>query len=59
VVPTSQKSGVIEWVTNTQPLGEYLVSSSSHKGAHERFRPNDMTPYEARKLIAQAHTDKK
>ncbi|CAH1399622.1 unnamed protein product [Nezara viridula] len=37
VVPMTQKSGVIEWCSNTEPLGLYLSK------AHSRHRPHDMS----------------
>lgn len=52
VVPLSKKSGVIQWCENTQPLGKYLVGLGQPSGgAHERFRPNDIKPREARQLM--------
>ncbi|XP_066905344.1 serine-protein kinase ATM [Halyomorpha halys] len=37
VVPMTQKSGVIEWCSDTEPLGLYLSQ------AHSRHRPHDMS----------------
>lgn len=43
VVPLSQRSGILEWCSNTMPLGEYLVGvGTNHGGAHNRYRPNDL-----------------
>lgn len=39
VVPLSKKSGVLEWVNNSMPIGQYL---SGKKGAHEVYNPNDL-----------------
>lgn len=48
VVPFSRRSGILEWCTDTLPIGNYLVGertrSSRSKGAHEIYRPNDWTP---------------
>lgn len=52
VVPLSQRSGVIEWCENTQPLGLYLIGENGSGGAHVKFRPGDMRPLEARKLMS-------
>lgn len=51
VVPLSQRSGILEWCVNTIPLTEYLVGSTKKPGAHQRYRPNDMTPFEAREKL--------
>ncbi|KAF6212973.1 hypothetical protein GE061_010686 [Apolygus lucorum] len=48
VIPVSQKSGVIEWAANTQPIGDYLAGD---RGAHVKYRPQDLSPAEARKKI--------
>lgn len=53
VVPLSQRSGILEWCVNTMPLTDYLVGSSSNKGAHERFRPEDWPPNDCRKKLSQ------
>ena len=38
VVPLSPKSGVLEWVDNTQPFLDYLQDKSSRRrGAHSRY----------------------
>lgn len=46
VVPLSQRSGVLEWCSDTMPLSEYLVGTpkSRVQGAHDRYRPNDWKP---------------
>ena len=42
VLPLSQRSGILEWCENTQPLGTYLVGKpGSVDGAHTRYRPHD------------------
>ncbi|XP_055323121.1 serine/threonine-protein kinase ATM isoform X2 [Sitodiplosis mosellana] len=53
IVPLSQRSGILEWCENTMPLTDYLVGSSSRKGAHERFRPQDWSPKVCRKQMSQ------
>uniref|UniRef100_A0A3Q1IFI7 non-specific serine/threonine protein kinase n=1 Tax=Anabas testudineus TaxID=64144 RepID=A0A3Q1IFI7_ANATE len=52
VVPFSQRSGVLEWCSGTVPIGEFLVDPS--KGAHKRFRPQDMTNLACRKKMMEA-----
>lgn len=46
VVPFSQRSGILQWCENTIPLACYLVGKD---GAHERYRPMDMTPSQCRR----------
>eukprot|EP00298_Acanthocystis_sp_HF-20_P011074 c19218_g1_i2.p1 GENE.c19218_g1_i2~~c19218_g1_i2.p1 ORF type:complete len:773 (+),score=256.67 c19218_g1_i2:38-2356(+) len=54
VIPLSPKSGVVEWVTNTIPLSEYLIGGSKAGGAHVRYRPNDMSFKDARQIMTDA-----
>ncbi|CAA7402290.1 unnamed protein product [Spirodela intermedia] len=37
VVPFTPSAGVLEWVNQTVPLGEYLIGSSRNGGAHGRY----------------------
>ncbi|KAJ9577913.1 hypothetical protein L9F63_025226, partial [Diploptera punctata] len=48
IVPLSQRSGVLEWCQNTQPLSSYLTGAN---GAHERYYPEDRSVKECRTLI--------
>eukprot|EP00754_Rhynchopus_humris_P014175 Rhum_TRINITY_DN14378_c9_g1::Rhum_TRINITY_DN14378_c9_g1_i1::g.84380::m.84380/K04728/ATM, TEL1; ataxia telangiectasia mutated family protein len=48
VVSLSPTSGVVQWVNDTIPMGEWLLGRTGSVGAHQRYRPNDMTPREAR-----------
>ena len=42
VVPFSPASGLLEWVEDTVPLGDYLVGKTRTGGAHMRYqRPGD------------------
>jgi len=41
VVPLSQRSGILEWCENTQPLALYLVGADNKSGAHKRYYPKD------------------
>ncbi|XP_053693335.1 serine/threonine-protein kinase ATM [Sabethes cyaneus] len=47
VVPLSRQSGILEWCSNTLPFGAWVIP------AHERYRPKDLTPLEARKAFAE------
>ncbi|XP_065219100.1 serine-protein kinase ATM [Planococcus citri] len=44
VVPLSQRSGILEWCSNTMSIGDYLVGGPDHLGAHEIYRPQDARP---------------
>ncbi|KAM8905494.1 serine-protein kinase ATM [Spinachia spinachia] len=58
VVPFSQRSGVLEWCSGTVPIGEFLVDSN--KGAHKRFRPQDLTSLACRwRMMACQSFDEK
>ncbi|XP_041351980.1 serine-protein kinase ATM-like isoform X2 [Gigantopelta aegis] len=51
VIPLSQRSGLLEWCEGTQPIGEYLIGSSSVKGAHQKYYPQDWPALDCRKHI--------
>lgn len=51
VIPFSQQSGIAEWCDNTMSVGNYLIGTNSITGAHQKYRPEDMTPAEARHII--------
>lgn len=44
VMPLSQRSGILEWCSDTIPLTGYLVGTSNRPGAHQRLRPDDYAP---------------
>ncbi|CAF90921.1 unnamed protein product, partial [Tetraodon nigroviridis] len=52
VVPFSQKSGVLEWCSETVPISLFLVDPK--QGAHRRFRPQDWTSMECRVKMMNA-----
>ncbi|XP_077397669.1 serine-protein kinase ATM isoform X3 [Festucalex cinctus] len=52
VVPFSQCSGVLEWCSGTVPLGEFLADPV--KGAHKRYRPQDVSSLACRKKMTEA-----
>ncbi|KAJ1651549.1 Serine/threonine-protein kinase tel1 [Dispira simplex] len=49
VIPLTPRSGVLQWVTNTLPLGNWLSE------AHPRYYPKDLTPHDCRKLMVEEH----
>ncbi|TNN16177.1 Serine-protein kinase ATM, partial [Schistosoma japonicum] len=50
VIPMAQRSGVIEWCEDTVPLGDWLASERT--GAHQRYKPHDMPPIQAKQRLA-------
>ncbi|VDP71935.1 unnamed protein product [Echinostoma caproni] len=46
----AERTGVIEWCEGTIPLGEWLAAD--RVGAHQRYRPRDITPAEAKQRLA-------
>lgn len=51
MIPLSQQCGIAEWCVNTISFGDYLVGKDLNPGAHQKYRPDDMTPLEARRII--------
>ncbi|KAL6075751.1 non-specific serine/threonine protein kinase [Balamuthia mandrillaris] len=56
VIPLTPCAGILEWVQNTIPLGQYLIGSikTPYHCAHVKYRPNDMLSKDARKELSQA-----
>lgn len=56
VVPLTPSAGLLEWVENTTPIGEYLTGNSRNylDCAHVKYRPNDKLSLECRKEISEA-----
>ena len=62
IVPLSQKSGVLEWCTNTMTIGDWLTMGEKHGGAHKKYEPDDWTFDECRRRmyeVAQPQDAKK
>eukprot|EP01063_Lacrimia_lanifica_P003407 TRINITY_DN11822_c0_g2_i1.p1 TRINITY_DN11822_c0_g2~~TRINITY_DN11822_c0_g2_i1.p1 ORF type:complete len:1549 (+),score=539.65 TRINITY_DN11822_c0_g2_i1:223-4647(+) len=54
VVPLSPTAGVVQWVQDTLPMGEWLLARSNPSdGAHYKYHPKDMTYREARTLLCR------
>lgn len=53
VVPLSMRSGILEWVANSMPIGDYLAGSSDLGliGAHREFRPTDQAPSRCKRMF--------
>ncbi|RKP04909.1 kinase-like domain-containing protein, partial [Thamnocephalis sphaerospora] len=49
VIPLSPHAGVLQWVDNTCPLGEYLSQ------AHKKYRPQDWPATQCRKMMSEEH----
>lgn len=57
-VAFSGDSGLVQWVTNTLCLNEYLVGSNGASGAHARYgQPGEMTHTEAQVAMTKAHRE--
>eukprot|EP00026_Physarum_polycephalum_P000025 Phypoly_transcript_00025.p1 GENE.Phypoly_transcript_00025~~Phypoly_transcript_00025.p1 ORF type:complete len:3119 (+),score=637.15 Phypoly_transcript_00025:93-9449(+) len=61
VVPLTHCAGLLEWVSNTIPLGGYLVGPQGqpHEGAHNRYRPNDKLSHEIWNMMSNAKEEDK
>ncbi|XP_017035887.1 serine/threonine-protein kinase ATM [Drosophila kikkawai] len=49
VTPLSMRSGILEWCTNSMPVGHYLVGEGKG-GAHMRYHPSDWPNNKCRSL---------
>ncbi|KAH8244044.1 hypothetical protein KR032_012478 [Drosophila birchii] len=49
VTPLSMRSGILEWCTNSMPVGQYLVGNGKG-GAHLKYRPSDWVNNKCRSL---------
>ena len=39
VVPLSQRSGILEWCVNTEPISDFLIGTDKNSGAHKKYNP--------------------
>ncbi|KAH8268288.1 hypothetical protein KR026_004200 [Drosophila bipectinata] len=51
VTPLSMRSGILEWCTNSIPVGLYLAGQGKG-GAHHRYRPKDWPSNKCRQYLA-------
>lgn len=51
-MPLARRSGLIEWCEGTVPLGDWLAADKV--GAHQRYRPSDLLPSQAKMKLAGA-----
>ena len=58
VVPLSQRSGILEWCSDTQPLAQYLVGEGGKTGAHKRYFPRQLDSQSCRKRMSDLKTKK-
>lgn len=42
VVPLSQRSGILEWCQNTQPIALFLEGHDKKSGAHKKYHPKEI-----------------
>jgi ataxia telangiectasia mutated family protein len=52
-VPLTPGAGLLEWCTNTMPLGSWIDGDRGMVGARRRYRPNDMQRSDARNALEQ------
>uniref|UniRef100_A0A2H8TWI9 non-specific serine/threonine protein kinase n=2 Tax=Melanaphis sacchari TaxID=742174 RepID=A0A2H8TWI9_9HEMI len=59
VIPFSKQSGIAEWCVNTMSVLDYLIGTHLIPGAHQKYRPEDITPVKARDILisSQANRD--
>mmetsp|Transcript_11538 Transcript_11538/g.23651 ORF Transcript_11538/g.23651 Transcript_11538/m.23651 type:complete len:2147 (-) Transcript_11538:180-6620(-) len=61
IIPTSPNSGVLEWVENTLPFGDYLVDRGHKKGpsvgAHSKYFPGEWGTSLCRDHLKKAYPD--
>lgn len=51
IVPLSMRSGIVEWVENSMPIGEYLIGDGN-AGAHVLYaKPSHYSPSYCRRKI--------
>ncbi|CAH0564561.1 unnamed protein product [Brassicogethes aeneus] len=49
IMPLSMRSGILEWVDNSMPIGNYLVGGPGLEGAHSRYKSKEeLSPTECR-----------
>lgn len=51
IVALSMRSGILEWVDNSLPIGTYLVGDEDTLGAHQKYRQSDIAPQKCKGLI--------
>ncbi|XP_078431049.1 serine/Threonine-kinase ATM-like protein isoform X2 [Wolffia australiana] len=59
VIPFTPSAGVLEWVNQTVPLGEYLIGSSRNGGAHKRYRKGDWSFMQCREHMTNEKDKRK
>ena len=42
VVPLSQRSGILEWCQNTQPIALFLEGHDKKSGSHKKYHPKEL-----------------
>lgn len=51
IIPLSMRSGILEWVENSMPIGNYLVGDKKTCGAHQKYRMHDKSPKTCKLMI--------
>ena len=53
IIPLSPASGVLEWVDDTAPFGDFLSEKKTSIGAHSRYFPGEWSSLTCRKLLQE------
>lgn len=59
IVPLSPASGVLEWVDDTAPFGDYLSDKKKVPGAHSKYYPGEWGSLFCRKLLVDEKKNKR
>ena len=51
VLPLTPAAGVLEWVSETTPIGRWINDEVQFTGARQRYRPNEVSFTECRKVF--------
>ena len=52
VVPLSQRSGILEWCQNTQPIALFLEGPDKKSGAHKKYHPKELDSFQCRREMS-------
>lgn len=53
VVPLSQRSGILEWCVNTEPISDFLIGPDKISGAHGKYHPQEWKAKKCQAMMAE------
>ena len=53
VVPLSQRSGILEWCVNTEPISDFLIGPDKISGAHGKYHPQEWKAKKCQAVMAE------